>query len=80
MTTSRAIAPGTPGGSGGNGDVRYLNLKFGSESEEHPYILQALNMARKLPLPVGWQVKKTITEEGDEDFFFWEPHLGLSGE
>jgi len=62
-----------------SGDVKYKNLKFGSESEEHPFIIQALNAARRLPLPPGWVVKKTLTEDGEEDFYFCEPESGLSG-
>lgn len=62
-----------------SGEVKYKNLKFGSEAEEHPYIIQALNAARRLPLPAGWSVKKTLTEEGEEDYFFCHEAMGLSG-
>ena len=72
-----------------SGDVKYKNLKFGSESEEHPYIIQALNAARKLPLPDGWTVKRTMVtvpegERGngpqeEEDYYFYEESTGRSG-
>jgi hypothetical protein len=70
-----------------SGEVKYKNLKFGSESEEHPYIIQALNAARRQPLPAGWTVQKTLEGEGEgegegggeEDYFFFEPSSGLSG-
>ena len=60
------------------GNVMYKNLSTGVESEEHPFVLQALNAARKLPLPANWVVKEARLSDGTIDYFYCNPSLGLS--
>lgn len=44
------------------------------ESQEHPFILKALNTARKHPLPPGWLVK----DNGNGEFYYYNPSIGKS--
>ena len=61
-----------------DGTARYKSTVTVVESEEHPYIVQSLNAARKCPLPPGWVVKETVSGDGSSDYYYCNPSLGLS--
>lgn len=60
------------------GNIVYKNLKTGAESDEHPFVLQAMNAARKLPLPVGWSVQEARLSDGSIDYFYCNKTLAYS--
>lgn len=61
------------------GNLIYKHLSSGNLAEEHPFILQGLDVARKLPLPKGWVVKETTLSGGVKDYFYCNPLFDLSG-
>ena len=61
-----------------DGSTLYKSTVTVVESEEHPYVVQALNAARKCPLPTGWVVKETTSTDGRSDYYYCNPYLGLS--
>jgi hypothetical protein len=62
-----------------SGNIIYKDLRNGNEAEEHPFILQGLDAARKLPLPVGWIVKETVLNNGIKDYFYCNPLFDFCG-
>ncbi len=56
----------------------YKNIKSGQELDEHPIIARAMNVARKVPLPLGWCVMETRSEQGNVERFYYNADLQLS--
>ena len=56
----------------------YKNTTIGLESHEHPYIHEAMNSARKFPLPEGWGAKEVVLSDGSKDVFYNSAKLGVS--
>jgi hypothetical protein len=46
------------------GYIIYKNVINGMESEEHPFVLQSMKVARKQPLDIEWIVKETKLSDG----------------
>ena len=61
-----------------NSGLVYKDAATNNESDEHPFILEALNAARKLKLPVGWAVKEAMLEDGAYDYYYANAELGIS--
>ena len=61
-----------------NSGIVYKDTYNNNESEEHPYILEALNAARKLELETGWTVKEAMLEDDSFGFSYFNAELGLS--
>ena len=62
-----------------SGRTAYKDVSVGAESDEHPLILQALNDARKLPLPSNWSVQEAMSETGSTDYFYYNALNGACG-
>lgn len=56
----------------------YKNIKTGQEIDEHPIISRAMNVARKLPLPLGWCTMETRSEQDQIERFYYNADLQLS--
>lgn len=63
--------------NGGKG-LMYKQIRTGLVVEEHPYINQALNVARKLPLSEGWSIKEAFLSDGTKDYFYTNNRMGIS--
>lgn len=61
------------------GNSQYRDVRSGVQSEEHPYIIQALDAARKLSLPSGWTVKEAYGDSGEKDYFYFNHYENISG-
>jgi hypothetical protein len=58
------------------GSFFYKDLGTGNESQEHPFITQALNAARKRDLPDGWVVQNAKFDDGSFDYFYCNSSIG----
>ncbi len=58
--------------------TRYKNVVSGIETDEHPYMQEALNAARRRKLPPGWSVKEAMLDDGSYDYYYSNPELGVS--
>jgi len=61
-----------------DGTTFYKSTVTVVEADEHPYIVQALNAARKCVLPQGWVINETTSGDGRNDYYYCNPTLGLS--
>ncbi|KAJ1432289.1 hypothetical protein B484DRAFT_31489 [Ochromonadaceae sp. CCMP2298] len=56
----------------------YKNVRWGTESTEHPYILQAQALVKKEPTPAGWSLKTARASDGTSDAFYFNEGLNVS--
>ena len=61
-----------------NDSHHYRNVDTGIHSDEHPFIVTATNMARRLPLPPGWVAKVVDLDDGSKDVFYMSERSQLS--